>query len=606
MSEAKKKLAAPALPRENYVPIKAARNLEELFLSAEFRERIMASVPTHITADRMLSVCLRAHSKDPKLARATPISFAGACLTASNIGLEPNSALQEAHLIPFERTLRDGKKIIEIQVIFGYQGLLKLVHNTRQILNTTANVVYSGSDIFDWEEGSNSFLKYKRGGRRERLTDDRPEYAFFHANLVGGGQSIEVWPYGEVLRIRNMSQAYRRAKAALEEAQRTGKRPPLAWTAAPWVAYEEPMARKTMIRHGTKYLPKSAELAAATRLDEISDRRDIDYSRVIDLAGNDPNPDYASAAVHVGEHEEEAEYLPNGSSGAPDAAFGDRRHSEADPEMEEFRRWKAAQKPADIAVEKPTPKPVEDPSFEHFLLDEVGDYDSTPFVDPVQWARAFISLWTNARDTATLLENNEQALEEARRFPIADQLLAVMDEQRDLPAFTTIQLKETRDHKPDWRAYTAEFRSVLFGLRGDLGAWLDYQREPMQAAPLPTRLLLVKMLRERGDQLKSGLPEWVIDLTGAPAKAPPPKPVPKLVTTATDDSRWVDDIVKEIAGCGTAGAVTALGQTPDVQKEMKRLRKENHAQYERADNAFATRLEELGEDDDDEPPPDAA
>jgi recombination protein RecT len=619
MSDTKRRpLTTPNLPRENYVPIKAARNLEELFLSSEFRERIMASVPTHITPDRMLSVCLRAHSGNPLLVKATPTSFAGACLTASNIGLEPNSALNEAHLIPFRRTIKErgkpDREVVEIQVIFGYSGLLKLAYNTKQILNTSANVVYTGSDVFDWQEGTDSFLKFKRGGRRERSADDRPEYAYFHANTVGGGQAIEVWPYGEVLRIRNMSQGYRRALRALEEAQKEGKRPPLTWTAAPWVAHEEPMARKTMIRHGTKYLPKSAELANAVRIDEAHDRRDIDYGKVIDMAGTDANPDYASAAAHLGERSDdpEPEYMPTGSPGAaPDAAFTDRRpDSTADAgrrpegseaELEEFRRWKAAQ-PAPIVQEKP--EPLTDPSFEAFLIDEVGDYDPEPFVDPVQWARGFINLWQHARDTATLLENNEQALEEARKFPIADQLLAVMEERRDLPKLLSVILKESREGKPDWRGYTAEFRSVLFGLRGDLATWLDFQREVMQRAPLPTRLLLLKHIRERGDQLKAGLPEWVIDLTGAPGKPPtpaPPRPQPKLVTD-DKDARWVDDIIHTLSEHTTARAVAELGASPDVQREMKRLRRENPAQFERADNAFAAKLEELGPPDEPEPP----
>jgi hypothetical protein len=510
---------------------------------------------------------------------------------------------------------------------------LKLAYNTKQILNTSANVVYTGSDVFDWQEGTDSFLRFKRGGRRERTADDRPEYAYFHANTVGGGQAIEVWPYGEVLRIRNMSQGYRRALRALEEAQKEGKRPPLTWTAAPWVAHEEPMARKTMIRHGTKYLPKSAELANAVRIDEAHDRRDIDYGKVIDMAGNDPNPDYASAAVHLGEQggEPEPEYIANGSPGAaPDAAFTDRRPDStsdagrrpegSEAELEEFRRWKAAQAApvepvtteADRVLRTPSPfgsgHVADMPSFEAFLIDEVGDYDPQPFVDPVMWARGFIDLWQHARDTATLLENNEQALEDARKFPIADQLLAVMEERRDLPRLLTIVLKEARDGKPDWRAYTGEFRSTLFGLRGDLSTWLDFQRETMKQAPLPTRLLLLKHIRERGDQLKSGLPDWVIDLTGAPGKPPtpaPPRAQPKLVTDDAD-ARWVTDIIAVIAEHTTAQAVSDLGASPDVQREMRRLRRENPAQFERADAAFAAKLEELGPPDEEPEPPDAA
>jgi recombination protein RecT len=544
----KQALPAPALPRENFVPIKECRDLGQLFSSADFRERIVASVPKHMTSDRILSVVLRAHMTNPLLLRCTPQSFAGACLTATNTGLEPNSPLAEAHLIPFKQKIRakgdqPEREVVQIQTIFGFQGLLKLATNTGRVLSVSANVVYPDSDIFDWMEGSETYLRFKRGGRRERRDGDQPGYAYFHGRLMGGGESMEVWPWGEVLKIRNMSQAYRHAINARAQAEAKKWRVPLTYTEAPWVKWEEPMARKTMIRAGVKYLPKSVELALASRIDELGERRTIDYSRVIDLAGNAAEPSYADAAVTLGEDPPDPD-----PSGGPGAGGGPRGGSDPDPD--DGPAWDdddpgysqggpsgsaggadggagatfADRRPVENRTDQQTPtggaerQQVRSPSFEAYLIGPDGEVEGDVFVDPVAWARAFLDLGRGASPAQmmAMLEHNEDALAEARQAPIADQLLAVRDEARDLPSPSLMILGKTRDGKPDWKNFVGAFRDVLFGWRGDLAAWLDVQRHVITQAPLAQRLLLVKAIRERGDQLKAGLPEWVLEMTGRP------------------------------------------------------------------------------------------
>jgi recombination protein RecT len=646
MSEAKKvaTLPAPALPRENFKPIKQCENLDQLFQSAEFRERITASVPRYMTNERMLSVVLRAHVTNPLLLQATPQSFAGACLTATNTGLEPNSALAEAHLIPFRTTLKrrgqPDRQVIQIQVIFGYQGLLKLVDNTGRVLSRSANVVYPDADVFDWMEGSDTFLKYKRGGRRDRGPNDKPGYAFFHARLQGGGETMEVWPYGDVLRIRNLSQAYRRALNAYQEAQAKSQRPPFTWTEAPWVKHEEPMARKTMIRAGVKYLPKSVELASAVRIDELHDRRDLDYSRVIDLAGNAEEPDYAGAAVQLGEQAEREEEPQGetqgteggtqGGDGPPDdgdpgwspdagAAFGMRtpdsgqqsspnpdpastepKRAGGGPQENGYRPLKGDQGGESVAQGASQ----QNPSFEAYLIDEAGEFDG-PYVDPVAWAKAFIALFDKTSDKPTYLENNEDALAEARRFPVADQLLDVTHAPRDLPPPTTLHVSVGRGGKPDWADYVNGFRHILFGWRGDLALWFEAQRKAMGDAPLATRLLLIKAARERAEQVQTPLPEWVGALAGPAQKAARPterKTAPDTVPdTASDipppdaNTRFAEGVEAHLKTLKIADDVRAYGRSDAVQTVMKRLRGiEPPALFNRVEAAFAKRLTALG------------
>jgi recombination protein RecT len=585
------KLPAPALPRENFRKIRECKDLSELFTSAEFRERIVSSVPRHMTNDRMLSVVLRAHTTSPMLLKATPQSFAGACLTATNTGLEPNSALAEAHLIPFRRTVRakDGKpehEVVEIQVIFGYQGLLKLASNTGRLLSVSANTVYPDADIFDWMEGSDTFLKFKRGGRRDRNENDQPGYAYFHARLTGGGESMEVWPWGDVLRIRNMSQGYRRALAAKAKAEEKNWRVPATYTEAPWVKHIDPMARKTMIRAGVKYLPKSVELSNAVRLDEVQDRRDIDYSRVIDVAGNAEDPDYTGAAASLGEGVSDDGEIGGGgedpgTGGAdPGAVFTDRRAVEKTPDQQNTTSGTEGQQEENRS-----------PSFEHYLISEAGDWEG-PFVDPVAWAQAFIHHFeaVHNRERDTYLENNAEAIEAARAFPISDQLLEVMNTERDLPDVVPLVVATRRDGKRDWADYVNTFRHVIFGWRGDMMVWLDAQREAMDAAPIATRLLLVKAVTERCTQLSVLMPVWVSDL--AKPKAKPDPAQPNTVTEHADD-RWINSTATYIASLPTRKAVEDYAKSNAVQTVMRRLRKDDPARFAKAEGMFTEQLSAL-------------
>ena len=625
----KQALSAPALPRESFKAIKECRDLGELFSSADFRERIVSSVPQHMTADRILSVVLRAHMSNPLLLKCTPQSFAGACLTATNTGLEPNSPLAEAHLIPFKAKVR-GKngapdsEIVQIQTIFGYQGLLKLATNTGRVLSVSANIVYPDSDVFDWMEGSETYLKFKRGGRRERRDTDQPGYAYFHARLAGGGESMEVWPYGEVLKIRNMSQAYRHALNAKRQAEEKNWRIPGTYTEAPWIKWEEAMARKTMIRAGVKYLPKSVELALAARLDELGERRTIDYSRVIETAGNSADPSYADAAIALGEAPPPDDTPPTRGGGAPQPDDDGPAWDDGDPGHDggagatyTDRRPTVDQS---VSQQKPKPEPerqqqqTRSPSFEAYLISSDGEVEGEVFVDPVAWARAFIGIAETCTpdELAAMTEHNEDALNDARRFPIADQLLDVREPERDLPAATPLVPGKLRDGKTDWKGFVSAFRDILFGWRGDLGIWLEAQRPVITSAPVAHRLMMVKAIRERGDQLHAGLPDWVISMIGkAEQKAGQEADSTRSEPTETKDDgqfegghqdglifptadeRWAETMLRQVRAFTSVNMVADYVRADEIQAQMKRLSKENRPLFLSTDKAVNDHIEAL-------------
>lgn len=75
---------------------------------------IKKALPTVITPERFTRMTLSAISVNPKLAQCTPKTFLGAMMSAAQLGLEPNTPLGQAYLIPFK-----NKGIDEVQFQIG-------------------------------------------------------------------------------------------------------------------------------------------------------------------------------------------------------------------------------------------------------------------------------------------------------------------------------------------------------------------------------------------------------------------------------------------------------------------------------------------------------
>ena len=86
---------------------KAAANLApERKTMQQYIERmkgeIAKALPSVLTPERFTRIVLSALSTNPKLAETTPQSFLGAMMTAAQLGMEPNTPLGQAYLIPFK------------------------------------------------------------------------------------------------------------------------------------------------------------------------------------------------------------------------------------------------------------------------------------------------------------------------------------------------------------------------------------------------------------------------------------------------------------------------------------------------------------------------
>lgn len=282
----------PARPTaEQYKAIDKVDTIEDALKNKGMVARFQQAVPRHLSSERMLRVCAMAVYKTPMLRKCEVMSLLGAMLSLASLGLEPNTPLGHAYLIPFKSRRKcgpgrnDWEDYYQVQVIIGYRGYIELARRSGMLTAIHADVVYEG-DEFSFEYGSNMHLRHvPKGGR------DKPLWAYAHASL-SDGQAFEVLPYDLVLKIRNASQGYISALNAKADA---GGKPSKAYDANPWVAFEHEMASKTMVRRLSKMLPMSIEFARAVELDGMAEANDIQYSTIIDQP--DAVEDFSSARV---------------------------------------------------------------------------------------------------------------------------------------------------------------------------------------------------------------------------------------------------------------------------------------------------------------------
>ena len=196
---------------------------------------IAKALPSVITPERFTRMVLSAISSTPKLKECTPASFLGAMMTAAQLGVEPNTALGQAYLIPFENR---KKGVVECQFQLGYKGLIDLAYRSEQISVIQAQTVYA-NDTFEYEYGLEPKL------RHIPATKDRGEPVCYYATFKtkDGGFGYEVMSVAD---IRAHAQKY---------SQSFNK------SSSPWTSNFDEMAKKTVLKRVLKFAPLKSDFA---------------------------------------------------------------------------------------------------------------------------------------------------------------------------------------------------------------------------------------------------------------------------------------------------------------------------------------------------------
>jgi recombination protein RecT len=216
------------------VETKAAPTIKDLVRSQQ--PAIEAQLAGALNSGAFVRAAISEINKSDDLLQATSASVLGSIMLAAQLKLEIGPALGHFYLTP-----RKEKGVQICLPIVGYQGLIELAYRSGRVGKIETFLVREG-DKFDY--GANS--------ERGRFFDWNPaDYdenrawtgAVVTAQILGGGV---VW-------------AYMPKEKILE-------RRPSHWKYTPWATNEEEMARKTLVREVSPYLPKSTDFGLAVQV----------------------------------------------------------------------------------------------------------------------------------------------------------------------------------------------------------------------------------------------------------------------------------------------------------------------------------------------------
>ena len=238
MAGVKEELAKKAEITKGETKLTKSMSIAELIKAME--PEIKKALPEVITPERFTRMALSALNTTPKLRECTPMSFLAALMNAAQLGLEPNTPLGQAYLIPY-----NNKGVMECQFQIGYKGLIDLSYRNPQMQIISAQAVYE-NDVFEYELGLNPKLEHRPA------LEDRGEVRLFYGmfKLVNGGYGFEVM-----------------SKAAMDAYAREYSKA-FDSSFSPWKNNYIGMAKKTVIKQALKYAPLKTDFRKALSNDE--------------------------------------------------------------------------------------------------------------------------------------------------------------------------------------------------------------------------------------------------------------------------------------------------------------------------------------------------
>lgn len=373
------------------LPLRQVQSVQQLLKNDAARGQLAAVAAGHMKPERMMRVVANAIRTTPKLQECEPISFLGALMQCAALGLEPNTVLGHAYLVPFKN---NKKKVTEVQVIVGYKGLIDLARRSGHITSISANVHYSDDDLWDYEEGTEARLRHRPGPQEgDKL------HAYAIAKFTDGGHAYVVLPWAVVMKTRNGSQNWQSA-VKFNSTDRN-----------PWTTHEDAMAKKTAIRALSKYLPLSVEFMDAVQIDN-------DAGIQADFAGYAMNPDDGvTIDGEVTDADEATEETPK----------DDDTKTEQKPEAKQEAKPKAQTKGKATAKEKePAPKEAEQPEPE-----AKGPTNDEMFAKLVDMVKTELENVTDQGEIEGVMEMYANEIEQMKGTPFFDQIQEAADERRE-------------------------------------------------------------------------------------------------------------------------------------------------------------------------------
>ena len=227
--------------RGQNAPVSVENQIQQM--RGEFARAIGGATPAvqQERAERFARVCITAFRQNAELQKCSPASILGAMLTCAQLGLEPNTPVGQAYLIPrWNSKLRS----MECQFQLGYRGVLELLYRSGAIASFNADVVYRGElerGLFRYTSGIHPNIEHTIDLLDNSARTGNP------ADIVAAYACVTLKSGEPVMRLVTRKEI----DAAM--AVSGGKSGP----SAVWKSHYPAMAIKTAIHRLSKWLPSS-------------------------------------------------------------------------------------------------------------------------------------------------------------------------------------------------------------------------------------------------------------------------------------------------------------------------------------------------------------
>lgn len=316
---------------------------KEFLFRKDIQQELARAAGKFTTPERIARLAYSCILENPKIAECFltaqgRASVSKALLTATQRGLEFDG--QEAYLVPFARNLPGGQSYMSVQMIAGYQGLIKLAYNHPRVESIHAQVVFE-KDRFAYIQGDEPSIQHVP------TEDDDPgklRAAYAVARIQGGGVVRAVlWPR-DIKRIRASSKGAHKPDSI-------------------WNINEPSMWMKSAVRQVLKMVPRSPELASA-----IAEDNEAEGSDIIDVGpSNTVTALFGENAAQLAEGDAQAS-LPEPAAPAAPAEAQPAKATDPDPEPKLTNRplrRSAVKKPKTMF---PRDEPKEDADDDHGVM----------------------------------------------------------------------------------------------------------------------------------------------------------------------------------------------------------------------------------------------
>ena len=213
---------------------------------AEQVTKALSNLTRYVTPEKLIRVAMTAIRGDEKLAMSTPVSIIGSVIQLAQVALVPDGFLGQAYLVPY---FNKHIKRYEASPLIGYRGYGELAVRSGKATSVDGHVVYAG-DVFDFEQGSNPFIKHKPCIDPKKRGDMLGAYAIVF--MKEGPHRFEFMAMDEIMKVRDASQG-------------------ADSNYSPWKTWFAEMARKSPMRRLAKWVPLSPEFQMAAGIDEAAE-----------------------------------------------------------------------------------------------------------------------------------------------------------------------------------------------------------------------------------------------------------------------------------------------------------------------------------------------